>query len=44
MSLGSYDSHPPFNFPQKTPTAKMVLKQTAMKTEWQWESPPFELM
>lgn len=25
-------------------TAKMVLEQMAMKTEWQWESPPFELM
>lgn len=44
MSLGSYDCHSPFNFPHKTPTAKMVLEQTAMKTEWQWESPPFELM
>lgn len=44
MSLGSYDSHHPFNFPPKTPTAKMVLEQTAVKTEWQWESSHLELM
>lgn len=43
MSLGSCDSHSPFNFPQKPPTAKVVLEQTAKKTEWQWESPAFEL-
>ena len=43
MSLITYDSHSPFNFPHKPATAKMVTEQTAMKTQWQWESPPFEL-
>lgn len=43
MSLGSCDSHSPFNFSQKPPRAKVVAEQTAKKTEWQWESPAFEL-